>query len=318
VVERRKQSFKSPMREAMKAIVIHHYGGPEVLKLEDYADPVAGTGEVLVRVAAASINPVDTFERAGLTKDYKPVKFPGVLGWDLAGTVVAVGPGAEAFSVGDKVLAWAYHTYAELCAVKTELLAKVPEALDLVEAAALPLVTATGSQLISVASGLKAGQTVLVSGALGGVGRSAVFTAKDRGGLVIAGVRKTQLEAAMSLGADQVVAIDDNNALDAITPVDVVANTVRGTTAQRLLGKVKQGGVYASVTGAPDNAKDFPSIRIIPFVSKQDASGLLRMAQAVSSGKLVIPIDRRLPLKDAAQGHAAVEKGVAGKVLLLP
>jgi NADPH:quinone reductase-like Zn-dependent oxidoreductase len=126
------------------------------------------------------------------------------------------------------------------------------------------------------------------------------------------------LEAAMSLGADQVVAIDDNNALDAITPVDVVANTVRGTTAQRLLGKVKQGGVYASVTGAPDNAKDFPSIRIIPFVSKQDASGLLRMAQAVSSGKLVIPIDRRLPLKDAAQGHAAVEKGVAGKVLLLP
>jgi NADPH:quinone reductase-like Zn-dependent oxidoreductase len=302
----------------MKAIVIRHYGGPEVLKLEDYADPVAGTGEVLVRVAAASINPVDTFERAGLTKDYKPVKFPGVLGWDLAGTVVAVGPGAEAFSVGDKVLAWAYHTYAELCAVKTELLAKVPEALDLVEAAALPLVTATGSQLISVASGLKAGQTVLVSGALGGVGRSAVFTAKDRGGLVIAGVRKTQLEAAMSLGADQVVAIDDNNALDAITPVDVVANTVRGTTAQRLLGKVKQGGVYASVTGAPDNAKDFPSIRIIPFVSKQDASGLLRMAQAVSSGKLVIPIDRRLPLKDAARGHAAVEKGVAGKVLLLP
>src|SRR5215471_18607529 len=98
----------------MKAIVIHRYGGPEVLKLEDYTDPVAATGEVLVRVAAASINPVDTFERAGLTKDYKPVKFPGVLGWDLAGTVVAVGPGAEAFSIGDKVLAWAYHTYAEL------------------------------------------------------------------------------------------------------------------------------------------------------------------------------------------------------------
>ena len=302
----------------MKAIVIHHYGGPEVLKLEDYADPVAGTGEVLVRVAAAGINPVDTFERAGLTKDYKPVKFPGVLGWDLAGTVVAVGPGAEAFSVGDKVLAWAYHTYAELCAVKVALLAKVPDGLDLVEAAALPLVTATGSQLISVASGPKAGQTVLVSGALGGVGRSAVFTAKDRGAVVIAGVRKTQLEAAMSLGADQVVAIDDDDALDAIAPVNVVANTVRGPTAQRLLGKVKQGGIYASVTGAPDNAQDFPSIRLVPFVSKQDASGLRHMAQAVSSGKLIIPIDRRLPLKDAAKGHAAVENGVAGKVLLLP
>jgi NADPH:quinone reductase-like Zn-dependent oxidoreductase len=112
--------------------------------------------------------------------------------------------------------------------------------------------------------------------------------------------------------------MDDDNALDAIAPVDVVANTVRGPTAQRLLGKVKQGGIYASVTGAPDNAQDFPSIRLVPFVSKQDASGLRHMAQAVSSGKLIIPIDRRLPLKDAAQGHAAVEKGVAGKVLLLP
>lgn len=302
----------------MKAIVIHHYGGPEVLKLEDYADPVAGTDEVLVRVAAASINPVDTLERAGLTKDYRPVTFPGVLGWDLAGTVVAVGPGAEAFSVGDEVLAWAYHTYAELCAVKAELLARVPDGLSLEEAAALPLVTLTGSQLISVASGLKAGQTVLVSGALGGVGRSAVFTARDRGGVVIAGVRKTQLPAAMSLGADQVVAIDDEDALDAMAPVDAVANTVRGTTAQRLLGKVKPGGVFASVTGAPENTKEFPSVRVVPFVSKQDARALLHMAHAVSSGKLVIPIDRRLPLRDAAQGHAAVEKGVAGKVLLLP
>jgi NADPH:quinone reductase-like Zn-dependent oxidoreductase len=140
--------------------------------------------------------------------------------------------------------------------------------------------------------------------------------AGTEGGVVIAGVRKTRLEAAMNLGADQVVAIDDDNALDAIAPVDVVANTVRGTTAQRLLGKVKQGGVYASITGAPDNARDFPSLRIVPLVSKQDPSGLRHMAQAVSSGKL--PIDRRLPLKDAAQGHAAVEKGVAGKVLLLP
>ena len=302
----------------MKAIVIHQYGGPEVLKIEDYPDPVVQNDEVLVKVAAASINPIDTLERAGLTKDFRPVKFPGVLGWDLAGTVAGIGPGATGFAVGDKVLAWAYHTYAELCAVKAELLAKVPDGLDLVEAAALPLVTVTGNQLISIASGMTAGQTVLVSGAFGGVGRSAIFTAKERGGVVIAGVRRTQLEAAKSLGADQVVAIDDEDALSAIVPVDMVANAVRGATAQRLLGKVKQGGVFASVTGAPDNAKDFPSVRVVPFVSKQDTGVLLHMAQAVSSGRLVIPIDRRLPLKDAAQGHAAVEKGANGKVLLLP
>jgi NADPH:quinone reductase-like Zn-dependent oxidoreductase len=302
----------------MKAIVIHQYGGPEVLKIEDYPDPVVQNDEVLVKVAAASINPIDILERAGLTKDFRPVKFPGVLGWDLAGTIVGVGPGAKGFAVGDKVLAWAYHTYAELCGVKAELLAKVPDGLDLVEAAALPLVTVTGNQLISIASGMTAGQTVLVSGAFGGVGRSAIFTAKERGGVVIAGVRRTQLEAAKSLGADQVVAIDDEDALSAIVPVDMVANAVRGATAQRLLGKVKQGGVFASVTGAPDNAKDFPSVRVVPFVSKQDTGVLLHMAQAVSSGRLVIPIDGRLPLKDAAQGHAAVEKGANGKVLLLP
>jgi NADPH:quinone reductase-like Zn-dependent oxidoreductase len=248
----------------MKAIVIHEYGGPDVLKYEDYPDPAPGAGEVLVRGAAASINPIDIMERAGLTKDFKPVTFPGVLGWDLAGTVISLGPGVEGFSVGDKVLAWAYHTYAELCAVKAELLAKVPEGLDLVEAAALPLVTTTGNQLIAIASGAKAGQTVLVSGAFGGVGRSAIFTAKERGATVIAGVRKSQLAAARSLGADQLAAIEDDDDLNAIAPVDVVANTVRGATAERLLAKVKPGGVFASVTGAPANAKDFPSVRVVP------------------------------------------------------
>jgi NADPH:quinone reductase-like Zn-dependent oxidoreductase len=302
----------------MKAIVIRQYGGPEVLKFEDTPDPGAGAGEVVVRVAAAGINPIDIIERSGGMKDFRPMTFPNVLGWDLAGTIVSVGPQVQGFALGDKVLAWGYHTYAELCAVKAELLAKVPSGLDLVEAAALPLVTTTGAELISVASGLKAGQTVLVSGASGGVGRSAVFTAKELGARVIAGVRKSQLDAAKSLGADQVVAIDDDHALNGAAPVDVVANTVRGPMAGRLIGKVKPGGVFASVTGAPDNAKDFPAVRVVDFVSKQDAKIVLQMAQAVDAGKLVIPIERKLPLKDAAAGHAAVEKGVDGKVLLLP
>ena len=302
----------------MKAIVIHEYGGPEVLKFEDCPDPAAGAGEVVVRVAAASINPIDIIERSGGMKDFRPMKFPNVLGWDLAGTIVSIGPQVPGFSLGDKVLAWGYHTYAELCAVKAELLAKVPNGLDLVEAAALPLVTTTGAELISVASEVKAGQTALVSGASGGVGRAAVFTAKERGARVIAGVRKSQLVAAKSLGADEVVAIDDDHALSATAAVDVVANTVRGPTAGRLIGKVKPGGVFASVTGAPDNAKDFPAVRVVNFISKQDAGTLLHMAEAVAAGKLLIPIARKLPLKDAAQGHAAVERGVDGKVLLLP
>jgi NADPH:quinone reductase-like Zn-dependent oxidoreductase len=111
----------------MKAIVVHQYGGPDVLKFEDYPDPVAGTGEVLVRVAAASVNPIDYKRRAGLTKDFYPIRFPGVIGVDLAGTVVKIGPGVEGFSAGDQVFAMADNTYAELCVVKADALAKIPQ-----------------------------------------------------------------------------------------------------------------------------------------------------------------------------------------------
>src|SRR6202161_1588915 len=169
----------------MKAIVVHQYGGPEVLKLEYYPDPVPGPGEVLVRVAASSVNPIDYKRRAGLTKDFYPMTFPGLIGVDIAGTVVKIGPGVEGFSVGDQVFAMADNTYAELCVVKAAVLAKVPKGLDLIQAAALPLAT-TGNQLF-LATEIKAGQTVLVLGAVGNVGRSAVFTAKARGATAIAG-----------------------------------------------------------------------------------------------------------------------------------
>jgi len=132
----------------MKASVIHEYGGPEVLRYEDHPDPVLQPGDGLVRVAAAGVNPVDALERSGGTKEWRPVQFPGVLGWDLSGTIERLGTGVDGFSVGDQVLAWAYHTYAELCAVKADLLAKVPRGMNLIDAAALPLVTMTGSQLI--------------------------------------------------------------------------------------------------------------------------------------------------------------------------
>src|SRR5579864_2062851 len=143
----------------MKAIVVRKYGGPEVLKFEDFPDPVPGAGEVLVRVAAASVNPIDYKRRAGLTKDFYPMQFPGLIGVDMAGTVVKLGPGVEGFSIGDQVFAMADNTYAELCVVNASALAKVPKGLDLIQAAALPLVTITGNQLL-LATELKAGQTV--------------------------------------------------------------------------------------------------------------------------------------------------------------
>jgi NADPH:quinone reductase-like Zn-dependent oxidoreductase len=302
----------------MKAAVIHEYGGPEVLKYEDYPDPVLQQGEVLVRVAAAGINPIDTYVRAGQTKDWRPIQFPAILGYDLSGTVEKLAPGVSGFSVGDQVLALADHAYAELCAVKAELLAKVPKGIGLADAAALPLVTMTGSQLVLVGADVKAGQTVLVSGAAGGVGRSAVFAAKDRGAVVIAGVLKRQLDDAKNLRADRLVALDDPAALEDLQRVDVVANTVRGKTAEDLLGKVKDGGTFASVTGAPANAAKFPKVRTVAFVSKQDTKNLEYTVEGVRAGRLMIPIASRVPLRNAAEAHAALAKGVAGKILLLP
>ena len=301
----------------MKAIVVHEYGGPEVLKFEEYPDPVPGPGEVLVRVAAASVNPIDFKRRAGLTKDFYPMHFPGLIGVDMAGTVVKVGPGVEAFTAGNRVFAMADNTYAELCVVKADVLADIPEGLDVIEAAALPLVTTTGNQLLS-ATGIKAGQTVMVVGAIGNVGRSAVFTAKDRGATVIAGVLKRQMDEAKAVGADQVVATDDDTAIANLPQLDAVADTVGGRTAEKLIAKVKPGGVFASVLGAPQNAAKYPSVKVVPVFSKFDRNTLQFMAEAVRDGKLVIPISRKLPLSEAAQAQALAEKGGIGKILLVP
>jgi NADPH:quinone reductase-like Zn-dependent oxidoreductase len=302
----------------MRAAVIHSYGGPEVLKYEEYPDPQPGPREALVRVAAAGVNPVDLREREGGAKDWRPVIFPGVLGWDLSGTVVALGDGVRDLAIGEKVFAWGYHSYAELCAVKAELLAKVPAGLDLVAAAALPLVSATGCQLISVAGETRAGQTVLVSGANGAVGRCAVFAAKDQGCIVVAGVHAKDVDAAARLGADRVVALDDAAVMRALEPVDLVANCVRGPTATSLLAKVKPGGLFASVTGVPEGADAYPQVRAKAFVSKQDVATYLYAARGALDGRLEIPIADMLHLRQAAQAHAKVEKGGVGKILLKP
>jgi NADPH:quinone reductase-like Zn-dependent oxidoreductase len=301
----------------MKAIVVHQYGGPEVLKFEDYPDPVAGPGEVLVRVAAASVNPIDYKRRAGKTQDFYPIKFPGLIGVDVAGTVLTLGPGVADFHRGEQVLAVADNTYAQLCVVKAENLARLPAGLDLIEAAALPLVTTTGNQLISGGAAIKSGQTVLVAGAAGGVGRSAVFAAKQRGAFVIAGVLKRQLGEAASIGADQAVATDDESAIDSLPLLDAVADTVGGKTAEMLIAKVKPGGVFASVLGAPQNAGKYPSVKVVEFYSTSNAKDLEFMAEAVRDGKLCIPVSQKFPLSDAAAAQAAAEKGASGKILLV-
>src|SRR5271170_4737374 len=288
----------------MKAVVLHEYGGPDKLKYEDVPDPVAGEGQVLVRVAASSVNPIDYKLRSGAMKAFWPLELPTILGRDISGTVREVGAGVSGFKPGDKVMAVGNRAYAELAVVAAKDLAFVPDKLDLVKAAALPLVTLTGEQLISRGTKIQSGQTVLVTGAVGNVGRSAVWAAKKAGAKVIAGVKRSQVKEAATLGADKVLALDDSAAMNDLGFIDAVADTVGGETGQKLLGKVKQGGIFASVVGPPANAAMHPTVTIEAVQSKPDANALRTIAEDVVAGRLVIPIDGMVPLADAAEAQA--------------
>ena len=300
----------------MKAIVLHEYGPPSNLKYEDFADPTAGPGEVLVRVHAAGVNPIDWKMRSGAAKSRFPVEFPAILGFDFAGTVQALGEGVTGFAAGDRVFGRTAGCYAELATVKATELAKVPDSLDLTIAGALGVVTTTAHQLIHEAVKAQPGQTILLTGALGSVGRIALYAAIEAGAKVIAGVRKQQIDEAIALGATAAIDITDDSALTRVGTVDAVADTIGGALSAKLLGHIKPGGVYGGITGPPQDAALHPTVTINVFGSHSDAQAMLHYAEAIRDGKLAFTIDRLLPLSDAAEAHTRGEKGGIGKIVL--
>ena len=302
----------------MKAAVLHEYGGPSKLKYESFEDPQPGPGEVRVRVLAASVNPVDWKMRSGEAKERFPVQFPGILGRDVAGIVDSLGEGVSGFQEGDKVFALARQTYAELCVVKATDLAHLPEGLEMSAAGAVPLVALTGDQLIREAIEVQPGQTILLSGATGSVGRCALFCALERGARVIAAVRKKQIDEALSLGATAAIALDHEDDLARVGFVDAVADTVGGKLAPKLLAKVKPGGAYGTLLGPPMDAALHPLVHVKPMMAQPRAKTLVHYGEAVRDGKLKLPIDRMMPLAQAAEAQAAAEKGGVGKIVLVP
>ena len=302
----------------MKAIVLHEYGPASNLKYEDFADPKPGAGEVLVRVQAASLNPIDWKLRSGAAKAIFPLSFPAILGRDVAGTVRELDEGVENFAVGDRVFALSHATYAELCVVKAADLAKIPDGLEMTTAAAIPLVALTGDQLIRKAANLQPGQTILLTGAMGSVGRCALFAALEIGAHVIAGVRKHKMDEAMDLGAIAAIDINDNASIAALGALDGVADTVGGSIAAKLIAKVKPGGIFGTVVGPPTNAALHPTVKVNHIMASPDAATIVHYAEAVRDGKLKLPIDRILPLAKAAEAQTAAEKGGIGKVVLTP
>jgi NADPH:quinone reductase-like Zn-dependent oxidoreductase len=303
----------------VKAIRLHEYGGPENLKYdEDVPEPELHADSVLIETWASSVNPIDWKIRSGARQRDFPLQLPAILGRDVSGVVRAVGSNIRTFRPGDRVMAMAEQTYAELVAVPGSITAHVPDGLDLVSCAALPLVALTGDQLVRLAALPETGQTILVSGALGGVGRAAVHTALKLGARVIAGVRGKQLEEARALGVSTAVAIDDDAAVAAMPQVDCIADTVGGETAGKLFERVKAGGRFGYASVLPEGiAQRNPTVTITRVFARADASKLREFADDLRDGKFVLPIGRRMPLSAAAEAHVLAQAGGVGKVLLV-
>jgi NADPH:quinone reductase-like Zn-dependent oxidoreductase len=302
----------------MKAVLIYAYGDPSQLRYEDTDIPKYGDDEVLVKMHATSVNPIDVKRRSGAAKARMPIEFPGILGRDLAGEVADAGRNVQGFPKGMRVMALANGTYAEYTVAKADVLAPIPEALGFEQAGALPLVTATGTQLIERAVKPKPGQTVLVTGALGSVGRTAVHVAHKRGARVLAGVRAKEKEAASKLEVDGVVAIDSEEEIERLHDLDGIADTVGGTTIQRLLKTIRKGGVLGSVLGEPEGAKNY-DIHVEAFMAQPDASRLYQLAEDVARHEFSIPIARTMKLQEIQEAHRIFERGgLAGKIVLVP
>lgn len=302
----------------MRAVVLPEYGPPSALQLQTVPDPKPAADQIAVRVAGASINPIDWKQRSGAARQYFPLKLPAILGRDVSGTVSAVGPGVTAFAAGDRVLGRVPGGgYAEIAVGPVAGWARVPETMDLADAGALPLVLLTGAQLVEEAVDARADQTILVTGATGSVGRVAVFAAKARGAKVWAGVRGKYRAEAARLGADGVVALEDDAEIARLPALDGIANTVFGDAIQKVLGRCKPGGKIGSVAGEPAGAKERGFI-VKAILTHDDARRLGELAKAVADGALVVPIAKRFPFAEAAAAHALAESGAGGKVLLVP
>jgi NADPH:quinone reductase-like Zn-dependent oxidoreductase len=304
----------------MKAVVIDGFGGVDQLHIQNVDDPEVGRGEVLVRVRATSVNPIDLKIRNGSAAKRMGVELPAILGRDLAGDVVRAGEGVVGFEKGQRVMAMANGTYAELTTAKADVLSPIPDKLSYEQAAALPLVLLTGAQLIERAIKVEPGWTVLILGAVGSVGRSAVHVALKHGAKVIAGIRASQLKEAESLGQGNedrfhVVSTDDPKQLELLHDLDAVADTVNGPTGARALKTLKPGGVFGTVVGPPADAAQH-NVRVAALQSVPDASRLYELADDVARGELNIPIANILPLDQVQDAHREAENHPSGKIVL--
>ncbi|MFD8782764.1 NADP-dependent oxidoreductase [Kitasatospora sp. NPDC059599] len=304
----------------MRAVVVEQWGGPENLVEREVERPEPGLGEVLVRVHAAGVNPVDWKTRAGgALIEWGDV--PAV-GWDVSGTVEAVGPGVGLFRPGDEVFGMPLFprqagAYAEYAVAPARHLARKPAALTHVEAAALPLAALTAWQALVDTADVRPGERVLVHAAAGGVGHFAVQIAKARGAYVIGTASAGKHDLLRELGADEVVDYRTVRFEDAVSDVDVVLDGIGGETAKRSLDVLRPGGRLVTLPGPDDLPAAPDGVRAVWVLVEPDHLGLREIAALAERGALRPVVETVLPLEQAAKAHELGEQGrTTGKIVL--
>ena len=306
----------------MKAIRIHEFGGPDVLSIDEIPVPQPGKDEVLIKVHATSVNPVDWKIRAGLRKEKFPSKLPLTLGWDVSGVIEELGEKVSNFRKGDEVYGRPDPTkngaYAEYIVVKANLLAIKPMSIGHTEAAAVPLAGLTAWQGLFDKGLLKEGQRVLIHAAAGGVGTYAIQFAKSKGAYVIGTASDRNIDFLKRLGADEVIDYNMENFETVVNDIDLVLDTIGEDTQLKSKDVLKTGGRLIS-TLAADYVKEAKEkgVVLIDFMAQSIPDQLAEIAQLIDSGKVKPIIDQVLPFTDAKKAHMSIEQGhTRGKIVL--
>jgi NADPH:quinone reductase-like Zn-dependent oxidoreductase len=296
----------------MRAVVMHETGTPDVLRYEEIDRPEPGDGDVLIKVRAASVNPIDWKHRRGLSDK----QLPAVLGIDVSGTVDV---SRASFAEGDEVFGFAASGgYAEFATAPARLIAKKPAGVSHEQAAAIPVAGLTAWQALFDRGGLERGQTGLIAGAAGGVGHFAVQFAKLAGARVIGTGSSRNREFVLGLGVEEYVDYTQQDVAEAVSGVDVAFDTVGGETTQTLLPTVREGGILVTIAGAPpEEEARARGVRAELLVMSPSSEQLARLAELVAAGDVRVEISQVVPLAEAQRAHELSESGhTRGKIIL--